>query len=49
MLAKEDWKQSLVAIQNAIFGNVQENPFDAGGLLSCLTASYGMFRSNYFH
>ncbi len=30
MLAKEDWKQSLVAIQNAIFGNVQENPFDAG-------------------
>ncbi len=30
ILAKEDWKQSLAKIQNAIFGNVQENPFDAG-------------------
>ena len=30
ILAKEEWKQSLAIIQKTIFGNVQENPFDAG-------------------
>ncbi len=30
ILAKEDWKEGLANIQNAIFGNVQENPFDVG-------------------
>ena len=30
ILAKDDWKQALAGVQNAIFGNVQENPFDAG-------------------
>lgn len=30
ILAKEEWKQSLATVQKTIFGNVQENPFDAG-------------------
>lgn len=30
ILANEEWKQSLATVENAIFGSVQENPFDAG-------------------